>query len=71
MSQRIVYDILKEVKEANIDEILAIIKSKGLVNANNRVKVRDSLLLLSRQKAVHESNDRWSIVSGVEPHFRK
>jgi hypothetical protein len=70
MSQRIVYNILTELKNATIDEIFNVIKTKKLTNANNRVKVRDSLILLSRQGVVKEANDKWCIVAGVEPHFR-
>jgi hypothetical protein len=71
MSQRIVYDILKELKNADIDEILVVIKAKGLVNAHNRLKVRDSLILLNRQNAVKEVDGKWTIAVGVEPYFRK
>lgn len=72
MSQRIVYDLLKELGKANIDEILSLAKNKGLKQANNRLKIRDSLILLSRKGVVKEENGKWVFVTGVaEPHFKQ
>ena len=63
MSQRIVYDLLKEIGKADIDEIFNLAKKKNLTNAKDRVKIRDSLILLSRKGFVKEENGKWIIIS--------
>ena len=72
MSQRIVYELLKELGKADIDEIYSLAKKKDLKQADSRVKIRDSLILLTRHGYIKQENGRWLIVSGSpEPQFKK
>lgn len=63
MSQQTVFELLKELGTANIDEIFQLAKKKKLTKVDSRIKIRDSLILLSRKGIVKEENDKWIIVS--------
>jgi hypothetical protein len=45
-------------------------KKKEIKTADSRVKIRDSLILLSRKCCVKEENDKW-IITGELPKLRK
>jgi hypothetical protein len=45
-------------------------KKKEIKTADSRVKIRDSLILLSRKGCVKEENDKW-IITGELPKLRK
>jgi hypothetical protein len=53
---------LKELRKGDIDEIFDLAKKKKIEGANNRVKIRDSLILLSRKGYVKKENDKWIVV---------
>jgi hypothetical protein len=58
-----VFDLLKELGKADVDDILNLAKKKNLKQANNRVKIRDGLILLSRKGYIKKENGKWIIVS--------
>lgn len=72
MSQRVIYELLKEIGKADIEEIFKKARSKKLKQPDSRVKIRDSLILLSRNGYVKQENGKWVIVQGIpEPQFKQ
>ena len=64
MSQEIVLTLLKELgSPSNIDQILSFAIEKKIEKARDRVKIRDSLILLSRKGLVKETNGTWKVTS--------
>jgi len=63
MSQQIVFDLLKELNApSKIDDIFDLTKKKNIQSAKDRVKIRDSLILLERKGYVKHSGDEWIIL---------
>jgi len=64
MSQQVVFNLLKRLnRPSDVDEIFNLAKEENLKGARDRVKIRDSLLLLSRKGYVKKDNGKWTMVS--------
>ncbi len=62
MSQQTVLDLLKELdRPSSVDDIFDLAKRTNVKKALDRVKIRDSLILLSRKGIVKEANGLWTI----------
>ena len=63
LSQRVVFDLLKELGKADVDDLFSLAKKRNLKQACHRVKIKDSLIVLRRKGCIKEENGKWIIIS--------